>query len=58
MAKLLTLTNTVSDTYKNTAQALSAVELSNRFVVRKTLVELMKQSFFHGSNKFGNNFIA
>ena len=58
MAKLLTLTNTVSDVYKNTATALSEVELSNRYVVRKTLVELMKQSFFHGSNKFGNNFIA
>lgn len=58
MAKLLTLTNTVSDTYKNTAQALNEVDLSNRYVVRKTLVELMKQSFFHGSNKFGNNFIA
>lgn len=58
MAKLLTLTNTVTDTYKNTAQAISEVNLSNKFVVRKTLVELMKQSFFHGSNKFGNNFIA
>lgn len=58
MAKLLTLTNTVTDTYKNTAQALSEVRLSDKFVVRKTLVELMKQSFFHGSNKFGNNFIA
>ncbi len=58
MAKLLTLTNTVSDTYKNTSIALSEVNLSNKFVVRKTLVELMKQSFFHGSNKFGNNFIA
>ena len=58
MAKLLTLTNTVSDTYKNTAEAISEVNLSNKFVVRKTLVELMKQSFFHGSNKFGNNFIA
>ncbi len=58
MAKLLTLTTTVSDTYKNTAEAISEVNLSNKFVVRKTLVELMKQSFFHGSNKFGNNFIA
>lgn len=58
MAKLLTLTSTVSDAYKKTAQALNEVNLSNKFVVRKTLVELMKQSFFHGSNKFGNNFIA
>ena len=58
MAKLLTLTNTVSDTYKNTAKALNEVNLSNKFIVRKTLVELMKQSFFHGSTKFGNNFIA
>lgn len=58
MAKLLTLTATVSDTYKNTAEALNEVNLSNKFIVRKTLVELMKQSFFHGSNKFGNNFIA
>ena len=40
MAKLLTLTNTVSDTYKNTAIALNEVNLSNKFIVRKTLVEL------------------
>lgn len=58
MATTLLFKNTVPDTYKNTAQAINAIDLNQKFVIRKTLVEMMKQSFFRGPNKFGNNFIA
>ncbi len=58
MAKTILMPNTVTDVYKNTAKAISEVDLSGKVVVRKTLVEIMRQSFFHGANMYGNNFIA
>ena len=58
MATMLLFTNTISDTYKQTSEALEAVDLNNRHVIRKTLVDMMRQSFFHGASRFGTNFIA
>ncbi len=58
MAKTILMPNTVTDTYKNTSKAISEVDLSNKHVIRKTLSQIMKQSFFHGANIYGNNFIA
>lgn len=57
MAQLL-LFNTVSETYKKTAEAIDNVKLTDKVVIRKTLTEMMKQSFFHGANRYGYNFIA
>ena len=58
MATMLLFTNTISDTYKQTSEALEAVDLNDRHVIRKTLVDMMRQSFFHGASRFGTNFIA
>ena len=58
MATMLLFTNTVSDTYKQTSDAVNSVDLNNRHVIKKTLVEMMRQSFFHGASRFGTNFIA
>lgn len=58
MATKLLFSNTITDTYKETSKAISEVDLNNKFVIRKTLVDMMKQSFFHGPNRFGTNFIA
>ena len=59
MAQMFLFTNTVSDAYKETSEAIKGVKLNNNLVVKKTLVEMMKQSFFHGANRFGSyNFIA
>lgn len=57
MAQLL-LFNTVSETYKKTAEAIDNVNFSNKVIIRKTLTEMIKQSFFHGANRYGYNFIA
>ncbi len=57
MATML-LFEAVSEKYKETSKALSEVKLNEKVVVRKTLVEMMRQSFFHGPNRYGNNFIA
>jgi len=58
MAKTILMPNTVTDTYKNTSKAISEVDLSGKYIVRKSLIEIMRQSFFHGANMYGTNFIA
>ena len=58
MAQLL-FSNTVTNAYKDTSEAISDVKLNDNIVVKKTLVEMMRQSFFHGANRYGGyNFIA
>lgn len=58
MATMLLFSDAVTNTYKDTSKALKEVNLSDKKVVRKTLTQMMKQSFFHGANRFGTNFIA
>lgn len=58
MANTLLFSNTVSDIYKQTSDAVNSVDLNKKYVIRKTLVEMMKQSFFHGASRYGTNFIA
>lgn len=58
MATVLLFSDAVTSAYKDTSKALKEVELSDRKVVKKTLTQIMKQSFFHGANRFGTNFIA
>ena len=58
MATVILFSDAVTSAYKDTSKALKEVELSDRKVVKKTLSQIMKQSFFHGANRFGTNFIA
>ena len=58
MSNMLLFSNTVSDMYKQTSEAVNSIDLNKKHVIRKTLVEMMKQSFFHGASRFGTNFIA
>lgn len=58
MATMLLFSSAISDTYKNTSDAINGVKLNDKLVIRKSLSQLMKQSFFHGSNRYGTNFIA
>lgn len=58
MATLLLFSDAVTSAYKDTSKALQEVELSDKRIVKKTLTQMMKQSFFHGANRFGTNFIA
>lgn len=58
MATVLLFSDAVTSAYKDTSKALKEVELNDRKVVKKTLSQIMKQSFFHGANRFGTNFIA
>lgn len=58
MATVLLFSDAVTNTYKDTSKALKEVNLNDKRVVKKTLTQMMKQSFFHGANRFGTNFIA
>ena len=58
MAQTLLFSNTVTNAYKQTSEALNSVDLNNKHVIKKSLVEIMRQSFFHGASRFGTNFIA
>ncbi len=58
MATKLLFTTSVTDLYKETSDAVNTVKLNERYVIKKTLVEMMKQSFFRGPSRFGTNFIA
>ncbi len=58
MATMLLFSDAVSSAYKDTSKSLKEVELNDKRVVKKTLSQMMKQSFFHGANRFGTNFIA
>ena len=58
MATMLLFSEAVLNTYKDTSKALNEVNLNEKRVVKKTLSQMMKQSFFQGANRFGTNFIA
>ena len=60
MAKAILMPNTVTNAYKNTSKAINEVDLESKPVIRKSLVDIMRQSFFHGSYIYGGatNFIA
>ena len=58
MTNTLLFGNSVAEKYKETSKAISEVKFETRQVLRKTLVEMMKQSFFHGASRYGTNFIA
>lgn len=58
MATTLLFTSSVSNAYKETSEAVNSIDLNSKLVIKKTLVDMMKQSFFHGASRFGTNFIA
>lgn len=58
MATMLLFSDAVTSAYKDTSKAIKEVELNEKRVIKKTLTQMMKQSFFHGANRFGTNFIA
>ena len=58
MATLLLFSDAVTSTYKTTSDAIKDVDVNNKRVIKKTLSQMMKQSFFQGANRFGTNFIA
>lgn len=57
MATLL-FSQTISDKYKEVSDVINSVEIDKKDVRRKTMKQMMQESFFHGAGWMGQNFIA
>jgi len=57
MATLL-FSTAVASKYKEVSEVINAVEAPKQEVRKKTMKDIMTESFFHGATKFGGNFIA
>ena len=52
------ITSLVSSHYKKAIEDISRTNCSNKRTRKRNLQQVMKESFFYGANRFGNNFIA
>ena len=52
------ITSLVSSQYKKSVEDIENTKVGNRVVRKRNLQQVMQESFFYGSNRFGNNFIA
>lgn len=57
MATLL-FSTAVATKYKEVSEVINSVDVNKKDVRRKSMKEIMTESFFHGSSSFGDNFIA
>ena len=48
----------VSSCYQKSVEDIENTKIGNRIVRKRSLQQVMQESFFYGANRFGNNFIA
>ena len=54
----LYITSLVSNKYAKAIEDIENTKIGNKIVRRRSLQQVMQESFFYGANRFGNNFIA
>ena len=52
------VTSVADEYYKKSIEGINNTTVGNKAVRRKNFQQIMKESFFYGANRFGNNFIA
>ena len=52
------ITSLVSGIYTKSQADIANTKVGNKIVRKRNLQQVMQESFFYGSNRFGNNFIA
>ena len=52
------LTSLVSSQYQKSVEGIENTTIGNTIKRKRSLQQVMRESFFYGSNRFGNNFIA
>ena len=52
------LSTLVSNQYQKSVEDIENTVVGNKLVRKRNLRQIMQESFFYGSNRFGNNFIA
>ena len=48
----------VSSCYQKSVEEIAHTKIGNKIVRKRNLQQVMRESFFYGANRFGNNFIA
>ena len=48
----------VTSCYQKSVNDIANTQVGNRVVRKRNLQQVMRESFFYGANRFGNNFIA
>jgi hypothetical protein len=52
------ITSLATGCYAKSVEDIANTKVGNRVVRKRNLQQVMKESFFYGANRFGNNFIA
>ena len=52
------ITSLATGAYTKSVQDIANTNTENKIVRKRNLQQIMKESFFYGANRFGNNFIA
>ncbi len=52
------MTSLVTGLYNKSVEDIANTKVGNKLVRKRNLQQVMKESFFYGANRFGNNFIA
>ncbi len=52
------ISSLVSSQYQKSVEDIENTKVGNRVVRKRSLQQVMRESFFYGANRFGNNFIA
>ena len=52
------LNSFVTGYYQKSVEDIENTKVGNKITRKRNLTQIMRESFFYGSNRFGNNFIA
>ncbi len=52
------ISSLVSGCYQKSVEDIENTKVGNKLHRKRNLQQVMKESFFYGANRFGNNFIA
>ena len=52
------LNSLVCNCYQKAVEDIENTQVSNKLTRKRNLKQAMRESFFYGANRFGNNFIA
>ena len=52
------MTFVANEYYQKSIEDINNTTIGNKAVRKKNFQQIMKESFFYGANRFGNNFIA
>lgn len=52
------ISSLVCGQYQKSVEEIENTKVGNKIVRKRNLQQVMRESFFYGANRFGNNFIA